>query len=44
MEEDLLCPVDIRHGEKVDSTIILVALGVDLFGSKEVLALWACAE
>lgn len=35
---------DIRHGDKVDSTIILVALGVDLFGSKEVLALRACAE
>jgi transposase-like protein len=35
---------DIRHGDKVDSTIILVALGVDLFGSKEVLALRVCAE
>ncbi len=35
---------DIRHGDKVDSTIILVALGVDLLGSKEVLALRACAE
>jgi putative transposase len=29
---------------RVDSTIILVALGVDLFGSKEVLALRVCAE
>jgi putative transposase len=34
----------IRHGDKVDSTIILTALGVDLTGNKEVLALRACAE
>jgi putative transposase len=34
----------IRHGDKVDSTIILTALGVDLEGNKEVLALRACAE
>jgi putative transposase len=34
----------IRHGDKVDSTIILTALGVDLEGHKEVLALRACAE
>lgn len=34
----------IRHGEKTDSTIILTALGVDLSGNKEVLALRACAE
>src|SRR5436853_91385 len=34
----------IRHGDKVDSTIILTALGVDLSGNKEVLALRACAE
>ena len=34
----------IRHGDKADSTIILTALGVDLAGNKEVLALWACAE
>ncbi len=34
----------IRHGEKTDSTIILTALGVDLKGNKEVLALRACAE
>src|SRR2546430_4938712 len=34
----------IRHGEKGDSTIILTALGVDLEGNKEVLALRACAE
>jgi putative transposase len=34
----------IRHGEKADSTLILTALGVDLAGNKEVLALRACAE
>lgn len=34
----------IRHGEKTDSTIILTALGVDVAGNKEVLALRACAE
>lgn len=34
----------IRHGEKCDISIILTALGVDLEGNKEVLALRACAE
>jgi transposase-like protein len=34
----------IRHGDKSDSTIILTALGVNLAGNKEVLALRACAE
>jgi putative transposase len=34
----------IRHGEKADATIILTALGVDLDGNKEVVALHACAE
>ena len=34
----------VRHGDKVDSTMILTALGVDLDGNKEVLALRACAE
>src|SRR6266436_8446187 len=34
----------IRHGDKADSTIILTALGVDLAGNKEVVALRACAE
>lgn len=34
----------IRHGDQADSTIILAALGVDLSGNKEVLALRACAE
>src|SRR5258708_2140057 len=34
----------IRHGGKCDSSIILTALGVDLEGKKEVLALRVCAE
>ena len=34
----------IRHGDKADSTLILTALGVDLEGHKEVVALRACAE
>ena len=34
----------IRHGAQADSTLILTALGVDLEGHKEVLALRACAE
>jgi putative transposase len=34
----------VRHGEKSDATIILTALGVDLEGSREVLALRACAQ
>jgi len=34
----------IRHGEQADSTIILIALGVDLAGNKEVVALRAFAE
>lgn len=34
----------IRYGEKADTTIILTALGIDLEGNKEVLALHACAE
>src|SRR5437870_6504932 len=34
----------IRHGDQADSTIILTALGADLEGNKEVLALRACAE
>jgi putative transposase len=35
---------EVRHGDQVDSTIILVALGVDLEGNKDVLAMRACAE
>jgi putative transposase len=34
----------IRHGTKTDATMILTALGVDLEGSREVLAFRACAE
>ncbi len=34
----------VRHGDKADSTVILTALGVDMAGVKEVLALRACAE
>lgn len=34
----------VRHGEQTDSTMILTALGVDLEGSREVLALRASAE
>jgi putative transposase len=34
----------VRHGEQADSTIEFPALGVDLEGNKEVLALCACAE
>jgi putative transposase len=34
----------VRHGTHTDSTIILTALGVDLEGNKDVLALRACAE
>ena len=37
-------PFSIRHGDQADSTLILPALGVDLAGNKEVLALRACAE
>ena len=34
----------VRHGDQADPTVILTALGVDLAGNKEVLALRACAE
>ncbi len=34
----------VRHGTKTDATMILTALGVDLEGSREVLALRACAQ
>jgi putative transposase len=36
--------LSIRHGEKAASTLIVTALGVDLEGNKELLALRACAE
>lgn len=34
----------VRHGKETDATMILTALGVDLEGSREVLAFRACAE
>src|SRR5581483_4644576 len=34
----------VRHGDQTDSTVILTALGVDMDGKREVLALRACAE
>jgi putative transposase len=34
----------VRHGGQTDSTIMLTALGVDLEGNKDVLALRACTE
>ena len=34
----------VRHGAQTDATMILTALGVDLEGSREVLAFRACAE
>src|SRR5271165_3765983 len=34
----------VRHGDKTDATMILTALGVDLEGSRDMLALLACAE
>jgi putative transposase len=34
----------VRHGTRTDATMILTALGVDLEGSREVLAFRACAE
>lgn len=36
--------LEVRHGDKVDPTVVLTALGVDLEGNKEVLAIRACAE
>jgi putative transposase len=33
-----------RHGDQTDATLIFTALGVDLEGNKEVLAMRACAE
>jgi putative transposase len=36
--------LEVRHGDKVDATIILAALGVDLEGNKDVLAIRACAQ
>ncbi len=36
--------LEVRHGDKVDPTVILAALGVDLEGNKDILAIRACAE
>jgi transposase-like protein len=36
--------LEVRHGDKVDPTVILTALGVDLEGNKDILAIRACAE
>lgn len=36
--------LEVRHGEKVDPTIILAAMGVDLEGNKDILAIRACAQ
>jgi putative transposase len=35
---------EVRHGDQVDSTVILAVLGVDLQGNKEILAIRACAQ
>lgn len=35
---------EVRHGDQVDPTIILAAMGVDLEGTKEILAIGACAQ
>lgn len=35
--------LEVRHGDKVDQTIILAALGVDMEGNKDILAIRACA-
>ena len=36
--------LEVRHGDKVDSTVILAAMGVDLEGKKDILARGACAQ
>jgi putative transposase len=36
--------LEVRHGDQVDPTIILAALGVDLEGNKDILAIRACAQ
>jgi transposase-like protein len=35
---------EVRHGDKVDETVILAALGVDLGGNKEILGIHASAQ
>ena len=36
--------LEVRHGDQVDPTIILAAMGVDLEGNKDILAIRACAH
>ncbi len=36
--------LEVRHGDQVDPTIILAAMGVDLEGNKDMLAIRACAQ
>ncbi len=36
--------LEVRHGDQVDPTIILAAMGVDLEGNKDILAIRACAQ
>lgn len=36
--------LEVRHGEQVDPAIILAAMGVDLEGTKDILAIRACAQ
>jgi transposase-like protein len=36
--------LEVRHGDQVDPTIILAAMGVDLEGNKDMLAIHACAQ
>jgi putative transposase len=36
--------LEVRHGDQVDPTIILAAMGVDLEGTKDMLAIRACAQ
>jgi putative transposase len=36
--------LEVRHGDQVDPTIILAAMGVDLEGTKDILAIRACAQ
>src|SRR6266480_6653560 len=36
--------LEVRHADQVDPTIILAAMGVDLEGNKDILAIRACAQ
>jgi putative transposase len=35
---------EVRHGDQVDAMVILAAMGVDLEGNKDILAIRACAQ